>query len=561
MSVNTDAISSSSTSIEKSVSTKRRFWGSRSEDVYEKLEQIGEGTYGQVWRGRNKESGEIVAMKKVRMDQEREGFPITAIREIKILKELNHENIVKLKEIVTSVPKAEHSSDTDSQSSELSTDKKEDKGSIYMVFEYMEHDLTGLMESQNVRFTDSQIKCYMKQLLEGLFYCHTNGVLHRDIKGSNLLINNQGILKLADFGLARPYNEQNKNLTNRVITLWYRPPELLLGSTKYTTAVDMWSVGCILAELISKKAILQGKNEIDQFQRICKLCGTPDEASWPGVAELEAWTQLEAQADKKCKRRVREIFRDFPPDALDLVDKLLVLDPSKRLGAHQALDHDYFWNEPLPAQPSSLPKYEPSHEFQTKKKKQQRQAQAQQAQQAQQQGINGSQHPNKRPRMDPPQNQGPPTKRPYNAHGHHSDQTQPSGTHAHGGHPHSQNSHHGGQYGQHAGNAQQSHSSHFRGAPRGPGGYSRGGRGGGYSRGGSRGGGRGGYSQSYNQHDGGNQSNPNGGGYHSSRPSNRGYNGGHYNSQQHNQYYGQQHNNTDSGDGGGGGQHSENWNE
>ena len=170
---------------------------------------MGEGTYGQVYKARNKETGEIVALKRVRMDNEREGFPITAIREIKILKILNHKNIVCLKEIVTS----------------KASEYNHGKGSIYMVMEFADHDLCGLTDA-GIRFTEAQIKCYMKQLLEGLAYCHKNRILHRDIKGSNLLITNEGQLKLADFGLARPFDDNNRAYTNRVITLWYRcaPP-------------------------------------------------------------------------------------------------------------------------------------------------------------------------------------------------------------------------------------------------------------------------------------------------------------------------------------------------
>ncbi|KAL6043182.1 Cyclin-dependent kinase C-1 [Balamuthia mandrillaris] len=328
-------------------------WGSRSVEIFQKLEQIGEGTYGQVYKARNKYTKEIVALKKVRMDNEKEGFPITAIREIKILKELDSEHVIKLKEIVTS------------KASNLNNGK----GSIYMVFEYMDHDLTGLMESPQFKscwFSEGQIKCYMKQLLEGLHYCHKNNVLHRDIKGSNLLINNKGQLKLADFGLARPYNEQEKDYTNRVITLWYRPPELLLGATSYGPAIDMWSVGCILAELLWRKPVFPGRNEIDQLGLIFKLCGTPSEASWPGVSKLP-WYKFKPK--KLYKPRLREVFKDFPPTALDLVERLLCLDPSKRITAEQALDSDYFWTDPMPCPPSSLPKYPSSHEFQTKRRR------------------------------------------------------------------------------------------------------------------------------------------------------------------------------------------------
>jgi len=307
---------------------------------------------------KEKRTGEIVALKKVRMDNEKEGFPITAIREIKILKSLNHQNIVKLKEIVTS--KAHESN--------------QNKGSIYMVFEYMDHDLTGLADRPGVRFTAPQIKCYMMQLLKGLHYCHVHNVLHRDIKGSNLLIDNKGILKLADFGLARPWGgASDVDLTNRVITLWYRPLELLLGATKYGSAIDMWSVGCIFAELLVGKPVLAGKNEMEQVNLIFKLCGSPTEDHWPEAQKLKYFHMF--KPERPFKRRVREEFSasrcpNVPPAALDLIDKLLCLDPSKRLSAKEALQSDYFWTDPLPCEPGDLPKYEPSHEFPMKKRKQ-----------------------------------------------------------------------------------------------------------------------------------------------------------------------------------------------
>ncbi|VVA97097.1 unnamed protein product [Arabis nemorensis] len=337
-------------------------WGSRSVDCFEKLEQIGEGTYGQVYMAKDKKTGEIVALKKIRMDNEREGFPITAIREIKILKKLHHQNVIHLKEIVTSPGR-----DTDDQGN---PDNNQYKGGIYMVFDYMDHDLTGLCDRPtHMRFQVPQIKCYMKQLLTGLHYCHVNQVLHRDIKGSNLLIDNKGNLKLADFGLARSFShDHNGNLTNRVITLWYRPPELLLGATKYGPAIDMWSVGCIFAELLNGKPILPGKTESDQLTKIYELCGSPDENNWPGVSKMPWYNQM--KSSRTLKRRVREIYPHFDRHALDLLDKMLALDPSKRISAKDALDAEYFWTEPFPCDPKSLPTYESSHEFQTKKKRQ-----------------------------------------------------------------------------------------------------------------------------------------------------------------------------------------------
>ncbi|KAI3706097.1 hypothetical protein L1987_76352 [Smallanthus sonchifolius] len=339
-------------------------WGSRIVDCFEKLEQIGEGTYGQVYMAKELKTGEIVALKKIRMDNEKEGFPITAIREIKILKKLQHENVIKLKEIVTS-PGPEVDEHGKSAGHKY-------KGSIYMVFEYMDHDLTGLADRPGLRFTIPQIKCYMKQLLTGLHYCHVNQVLHRDIKGSNLLIDNEGNLKLADFGLARSYSTDIKgNLTNRVITLWYRPPELLLGATIYGPFVDMWSVGCIFAELLHGKPILTGKNEPEQLHKIFELCGSPDEVNWPGVSRIPWYNKY--KPSRQMKRRVREVFRHFDRNALELLEKMLALDPSQRISAKDALDGEYFWADPLPCDPKSLPKYESSHEFQTKKKRQQRQ--------------------------------------------------------------------------------------------------------------------------------------------------------------------------------------------
>ncbi|XP_078441073.1 cyclin-dependent kinase C-2-like isoform X2 [Wolffia australiana] len=353
-------------------------WGSRSVDCFEKLEQIGEGTYGQVYMAREIRTGEIVALKKIRMDNEREGFPITAIREIKILKKLHHDNIIRLKEIVTSPgpEKDEHGK----------LDGNKYKGSIYMVFEYMDHDLTGLSDRPGMRFTVPQIKCYMRQLLTGLHYCHVNQVLHRDIK---------------DFGLARSFSsDQNANLTNRVITLWYRPPELLLGATKYGPAVDMWSVGCIFAELLHGKPILPGKNEPEQLTKIFELCGTPDEVNWPGVSKIPWYNNF--KPPKPMKRRVREVFKHFDRHALELLERMLTLDPSQRISAKDALDAEYFWTDPLPCDPKSLPKYESSHEFQTKKKRQQ---QRQNEENAKRQKM---QHPQPHSRLPPIQQTGGP---------------------------------------------------------------------------------------------------------------------------------------------------------
>jgi cyclin-dependent kinase 12/13 len=335
--------------------------------MFEKLAQVGEGTFGKVFKARNKETGELVALKRVRMDNEKEGFPVTAIREIKILKQLNHPNVVRMLEIVTA---DDDDATAAAAGDDGAGDDQRDGGGIYLVFEFMDHDLTGLSESNQYGggFPLAQIKCYMAQMLEGLFYCHRNNVLHRDLKGSNLLINNRGELKLADFGLARPFNEKIGRYTNRVITLWYRPPELLLGETHYDTSVDIWSAGAILAEMLRRQPLFPGIDELDQLNHIYDVCGTPTPETWPGVDKLP-WYKVRPKADRP--PRLAQLFQEFSPDTVALVQNMLQLCPKQRITAGKALDSDWFWTAPLPAKPHELPRYHSSHEFTTKKRKQQ----------------------------------------------------------------------------------------------------------------------------------------------------------------------------------------------
>ncbi|XP_048590850.1 cyclin-dependent kinase C-2-like isoform X1 [Brassica napus] len=335
-------------------------WGSRSVDCFEKIKLISHGTYGEVYMAKEIETGEIVALKKIRTNDEREGFPVTAMREIKILKKLHHRNVISLKEVVYSP-----SPDNDDQRD----DNNKYKGEIYMVFEYMDHDLAGLAYRPGTRFTAPQIKCCMKQLLTGLHYCHMKHVLHRDIKGSNLLIDKKGNLKLADFTLARHLSlDFTGTLTNQVTTLWYRAPELLLGATEYGPAVDIWSVACLFAELLNGEPIFPGKTEIDQLKKICELCGSPDENNWPGVSEMPLYERFKPSLP--LKSRVIETYGHFDAHALELLECMLVLDPPKRISAKDALDSDYFWSEPLPCEPKRLlASYKSPHELQTKKKR------------------------------------------------------------------------------------------------------------------------------------------------------------------------------------------------
>lgn len=311
-----------------------------------------------MYKARDAKTNELVAMKKIRMANEKEGFPITAIREIKLLRDMEHENVVKLKEVVSSKENSHNRG----------------KGSVYIVFEFMDHDLMGLMDTANMDFSVAQVKCFTKQLLAGLHYCHKRGIMHRDIKGSNLLINNAGILKLGDFGLSRTFNEKDiqYRYTNRVVTLWYRPPELLLGAVVYGPAIDMWGVGCIMAELLLRRPLFPGKNEKDQMEKVFELCGTPNENVWPGVSSLPYYNMVQKPEKDWLPDRLQHRFvkSDMDGKAIDLLKKLLTMDPAKRMSAGDALDHDWFWSDPMPCDPSCLPRYPSSHEFVTKKRRQ-----------------------------------------------------------------------------------------------------------------------------------------------------------------------------------------------
>ncbi|XP_038989511.1 probable serine/threonine-protein kinase At1g54610 [Phoenix dactylifera] len=317
-------------------------WLPRRADSFKKLDKIGQGTYSHVYRARDLETGKIVALKKVRfvnMDPESVRF---MAREIHILRRLDHPNVIKLEGIVTSRMSC----------------------NLYLVFEYMEHDLAGLTAMPGIKFTEPQVKCYMQQLLRGLDHCHSHGVLHRDIKGSNLLIDNNGLLRIGDFGLATIFNPEHKQpLTSRVVTLWYRPPELLLGAIEYDVAVDLWSAGCILAELLAGKPIMPGRTEVEQLHKIFKLCGSPSDEYWK-KSKLPHATIFKPQ--HQYRRCFAETFKDFPSSALALLDSLLAIEPENRGTAASALDSEFFRSKPLACDPSSLPKYPPSKEYDAK---------------------------------------------------------------------------------------------------------------------------------------------------------------------------------------------------
>lgn len=317
-------------------------WIPRRADTFEKIDKIGQGTYSNVYKAKDTMTGKIVALKKVRFDNlEPESVKFMA-REILILRRLDHPNVVKLEGLVTSRMSC----------------------SLYLVFEYMEHDLAGLAASPTIKFTEPQVKCYMHQLLSGLEHCHNRHVLHRDIKGSNLLLDNGGSLKIADFGLASFFDPNHKQpMTSRVVTLWYRPPELLLGATDYGVGVDLWSAGCILAELLAGKPIMPGRTEVEQLHKIFKLCGSPSEEYWKRSKLPHATIFKPQQSYKRC---IAETFKHFPASSLPLIDTLLAIDPAERQNATAALRSEFFITKPYACDPASLPKYPPSKEMDAK---------------------------------------------------------------------------------------------------------------------------------------------------------------------------------------------------
>jgi len=293
-----------------------------------------------VFVGADKVTGGIVALKRINTEAEENGFPITAIREVKILKALNHDNIVQLKEIVTS------------------KDSGGIPNNVFLAFEYLEYDLTGIIETKEIKITDDHIKSWSHQLLKGVHYMHVNKIVHRDLKASNLLINRRGELKIADLGLARSWNPEMNRLTNRVITLWYRPPELLMGCMKYSTKIDLWSVGCIIAEMFRRGGLLKGSNEAHQLDLIFRMCGHPTANDWPNIHTMcPLWKNYELKdGDEGFPCRLREELKSrlppsamnwMTPHAMDMIENLLTHNPDKRWSAAQALTAEWFFDNPM----------------------------------------------------------------------------------------------------------------------------------------------------------------------------------------------------------------------
>ncbi|CAK92511.1 unnamed protein product (macronuclear) [Paramecium tetraurelia] len=274
---------------------------------YEKLEKIGEGTYGVVYKARDSVTKELVALKKIKLENEDEGVPSTAMREI-----LNFER--------------------------TSTSSKH--CGFKRIFEYVEMDFKKFLDQNKHNLTLSQIKHFTFQILNGLNYCHSRRIIHRDLKPQNILIDKStGIIKLADFGLARAFGVPIKTLTHEVETLWYRAPEILLSQKQYSLGVDIWSVGCILTEMVEKHGLFCGDSEIDQIFKIFQYHGTPTVQDWPNLADLP---DFKPTFPRFRPTPPEQFFKNFDKVGLDLVTKMIALDPAKRIYVKEAMKHPFF---------------------------------------------------------------------------------------------------------------------------------------------------------------------------------------------------------------------------
>lgn len=305
---------------------------------YVKGKKLGEGTYATVFLGHLRDDPKsMVAIKKIMVNAEyRDGLSMDAIREIKYLQEMKHPNVIALHSVFSSKDQ-----------------------NLNLVLEFLPRgDLEMLIKDQSVFYGAADIKAWMGMLGRGVWFCHENFVLHRDIKPNNLLIAEDGEVKLADFGLARSFSDPYANMTHQVITRWYRPPELLFGAKHYSGAVDVWSMGTVFAELLNRRPWLPGMSDMNQVELINQEIGTPTEANWPGVSRLRDYVAPERDkvVPVQGKGSYESRFQNLGSVGADLLMAMVALDPRKRFTAKQVLQHEWWTTEPRPRDKKDLPK-------------------------------------------------------------------------------------------------------------------------------------------------------------------------------------------------------------
>ncbi|KAF9338245.1 TFIIH complex serine/threonine-protein kinase subunit kin28 [Podila minutissima] len=296
---------------------------------YKKDRKVGEGAYAVVYLGTQISTKKTVAIKKIKIGQFKDGLDMSAIREVKTLQELRHPNVVELMEVFFH------------------------KTNLNLVLEYLESDLEMIIKDKSIVFTAGDVKHWMLMTLRGLDHCHRNWILHRDMKPNNLLLGRDGQLKIADFGLARDFGDRGRQLTAQVVTRWYRAPELLFGAREYGYGVDIWSTGCIFAELLLRNPYLPGNTDMDQLETMFRALGTPSEAEWPGISLLPSYVSFKFYP----KTPQRLLFTAAAPDTLELLESMLIYDPNRRISAREALLHPYFFNKPRPTPLEKLPRH------------------------------------------------------------------------------------------------------------------------------------------------------------------------------------------------------------
>ena len=348
-------------SVEESLKNRIPFkeWKCNEATYYEKIQQIGKGSFSVVYKGickKDPKDQRLVAIKMISIFEEY-GLPINSLREILIMKKLNHKNIIKLEDIFYTRPK----------------DINNKRGNVYLVFPYMDYDLIGIISS-GYSFNISQIKYIFYQILSGISYLHKCKIIHRDIKCSNILMNKKGEVCIGDLGLARRDSKERqtiKKYTGTVVTLCYRAPELLLGDRNYGPEIDIWSLGCVFAELLTGRVLfLVNGKEKSQADKIFSICGTPNEKNWPGVTSLPNYKNYVQNTNyNNCLREQFKNNKLVDNNVFDLLSKLLDLNPKTRITVDQALEHDFFKVEPKMCSPEELPKIEASHEYQTEKER------------------------------------------------------------------------------------------------------------------------------------------------------------------------------------------------